>query len=136
MRGLIALMVAVGLAGLARGPAFAPGACPAPAVSAVRTTLYFGLSRPRGVVSETEWRRFLKDEVTPRVPDGLTVMDGQGQWRAASGASGRERTKIVLIEHPGTAVVRRSIQTIIAAYKKAFAQESVLWESETVCAAN
>jgi hypothetical protein len=35
----------------------------------VRTTLYFGLTRPRGRVSEDEWRSFLRQQVTPRFPD-------------------------------------------------------------------
>jgi hypothetical protein len=30
----------------------------------IRTTLYFGLSRPKGSISELEWQIFLRDEVT------------------------------------------------------------------------
>ena len=32
-------------------------------------------------VSDTDWERFLAEVLTPRFPDGLTVMDGAGQWR-------------------------------------------------------
>ena len=46
----------------------------------IRTTLYFGLSRPKGSVSELEWQVFLRDEVTRRFPDGLTVWQAEGQW--------------------------------------------------------
>ena len=46
-----------------------------------------------GEVSEEEWLAFLADTVTPRFPDGLTVLDAAGQWRdgtpARSSASGR-----------------------------------------------
>jgi hypothetical protein len=135
MRGLTALVVA---AGLLQSPALAqgPAACRAPAAPAVRETLYFGLSRPGGLVGGDDWRRFLKDEVTPRFPEGLTVVDGQGQWRGASGAVEQEPSKVLIIDHPDTAAARRAVQAVITAYKRAFAQESVLWESEKVCAAH
>ena len=32
-------------------------------------------------VSEAQWARFLDREITPRFPDGLTVIDTRGQWR-------------------------------------------------------
>src|SRR5687768_13767494 len=37
-------------------------------------------------VREDDWRRFLADEVTPRYPDGFTVLDAAGQWRDRMGA--------------------------------------------------
>jgi hypothetical protein len=43
--------------------------------------LFFGHSIPGGgTVSESEWQDFLATSVTPRFPDGLTVLDGHGQW--------------------------------------------------------
>src|SRR4051812_38501479 len=57
----------------------------------VRDTLYFGQNRPDGGrVSRAEWDRFLTDVITPRFPDGLTVMRAVGQWRGASGKVERE----------------------------------------------
>lgn len=53
----------------------------------VRTTLYFGLARPKGSVTELEWQIFLRDEVTRRFPDGLTVWEAEGQWRTPAGSS-------------------------------------------------
>ena len=47
--------------------------CGASSAPQVRTTLYFGLARPKGAVTELEWQLFLRDEVTSRFPDGLTV---------------------------------------------------------------
>ena len=55
--------------------------CGATAVSQLQTTLYFGLARPKGSVSELEWQVFLRDEVTTRFPEGLTVWEANGQWR-------------------------------------------------------
>ena len=42
-----------------------------------------------GEVSEEEWRAFLETEVTPRFPDGLTVLTAYGQWRSRSGEVGQ-----------------------------------------------
>lgn len=99
----------------------------------VRTTLYMGLLRPKGVVSELEWQIFLRDEVTRRFPEGLTVWDADGQWRGPSGTIDHERSKVLLLVHPDTADARRSVQEIIEAYRKTFEQQSVLWESARVC---
>ena len=100
----------------------------------LRTTLYFGASRPNGSVSELEWQLFLRDEVTPRFPNGMTAWDAEGQWRAADGTTGHERTKVLLLVHPDTEKARQAIRTVIDRYRKAFDQESVLWETAQVCA--
>ena len=111
--------------------------CGAASTVQLRTTLYFGTLRPKGgSVSELEWQLFLRDEVTKRFPDGLTVWDAQGQWQAPAGRLAHEQSKVLLIVHPDTPVARQSIQDIIAAYRKAFEQESVLWESARVCVAS
>ena len=101
----------------------------------LRTMLYFGGSRPKGSVSELEWQLFLRDEVTPRFPNGMTVWDAEGQWRGAEGSIGHERTKVLLLVHPDTEQSRQSIRAVIEKYRKAFDQESVLWETSQVCAA-
>jgi len=101
----------------------------------LRTTLYFGLSRPKGSVSELEWQMFLRDEVTSRFPDGLTVWEAEGQWRTAGGAIGHERSKVLLLVHAASVKARQSVQDVIERYRKSFEQESVLWETARVCAA-
>jgi hypothetical protein len=100
----------------------------------LRTTLYFGLGRPKGTVSELEWQLFVRDEVTPRFPSGITVWDAEGQWQS-QGSVGHERTKVLLLVHPDTSAAQESVQTVIGRYRKAFDQESVLWETARVCAA-
>jgi hypothetical protein len=55
--------------------------CGAASAAQLRTTLYFGMTRPTGAVSELEWQIFLRDEVTKRFPLGLTVWEAQGQWQ-------------------------------------------------------
>ena len=110
--------------------------CGSSAAAEVRTTLYFGSARPKGSVSELEWQLFLRDEVTPRFPDGLTVWDAEGQWRPPQGPVEHERTKVMLLVHPDTAAARQSVQTVIDRYRKAFDQQSVLWETSRVCIAS
>jgi hypothetical protein len=109
--------------------------CPS-AAPQIRTTLYFGLSRPKGSVSELEWQIFLRDEVTKRFPEGLTVWQAEGQWLTPAGSIDREQSKVMLLVHSDTAAARQSVQEVIHAYRKAFEQQSVLWESARVCIAS
>jgi hypothetical protein len=109
--------------------------CGTSSASQVRTTLYFGLARPKGSVSELEWQIFLRDEVTKRFPDGLTVWEAEGQWRTPAGSIDYEQSKVLLLVHPDKAAARQSVQGVIEAYRKAFDQQSVLWESARVCVA-
>ena len=78
------------------------------------------------MVSEEAWRVFLADEVTPRFPDGLTVLDAAGQWREGSGRIVRERTKLLLILAPPGGDAMQRTDEIAEAYKQAFGQSSVL----------
>ena len=102
----------------------------------VRTTLYFGLARPKGAVTELEWQIFLRDEVTKRFPDGLTVWEAEGQWRTPAGSIDHEQSKVLLLVHPDTTAARQSVLAVIDAYRKTFEQQSVLWESARVCVAS
>jgi Protein of unknown function (DUF3574) len=113
-------------------PTFSP--CGPDGIAHVRTTLYFGLTRPSGRVSEDDWRTFLRQHVTPRFPDGLTVWEAQGQWRRSDGRVARERSKVLLLVHDDTVLARATLGEIVTAYKQRFEQESVLWESSSVCA--
>ena len=146
MRALMAtvgtLIFAAGCAagGLWQAPVGAQGVtvsmdCGATSASQLRTTLYFGRTRPKGSVSELEWQVFLRDEVTQRFPEGLTVWEAEGQWRTAAGTIDHEQSKVLLLVHPDSAAARQSIQAVIEAYRKTFEQQSVLWESARVCVA-
>ena len=134
------LVFAVGLAAggglttvMAQKKSAVPVECGASTAAQVRTTLYFGSARPKGSVSELEWQIFLRDEVTSRFPDGLTVWDAAGQWKGREGAIGHERTKVLLIVHGDSPQAREGVQAVIARYRKTFEQESVLWETARVC---
>ena len=110
--------------------------CGTASAAQVRTTLYFGMARPKGSVSELEWQIFLRDEVTSRFPAGLTVWEAEGQWKTPTGSIDREQSKVLLLVHADTAAARQSVQAVIETYRKAFEQESVLWESARVCVAS
>jgi hypothetical protein len=92
----------------------------------VEDTLYFGLDKPQGRVSDAEWDRFLSEEVTPRFPDGLTVWDAKGQWKDFNGKISKEPTKVLLLIHPDNPVANKAIQAVIDIYKEKFDQESVM----------
>ena len=102
--------------------------CPGAARPQLRAELIFGRGiKGGGVVSETAWRRFLDREVTPRFPDGFTVLDGRGQWRGPGAARiVKEASKVLVVAMPDEAERRRRLDEIAAAYKRAFKQESVV----------
>ena len=93
-----------------------------------REELYFGTQLPSGdTVTEGEWNAFMDEEVTPRFPNGFTVLTGYGQFRYESGKLGVEQTRIVIIfDRSPSPHHDRLIEEIISAYKRQFHQESVL----------
>ena len=93
-----------------------------------RTELYFGSERPDGSeVTEEELQRFVDDEVTPRFPDGLTLLTGEGQFRGSSGEIVEEHSYVlILLYPPNDKEANDEIEEIREDYKRAFEQESVL----------
>ena len=85
------------------------------------------------MVSDEAWAAFLADTVTPRFPDGLTVVDGAGQWRDSAGVILRERSKVLIIlTSPGEEGMRLTDE-ISQEYETRFGQESVLRVVRTAC---
>jgi hypothetical protein len=99
-----------------------------------RTELYFGLSRPGGVVTEEEFQTFLDAVVTPRFPDGLTVLSAKGQFREATSATPRkEDARILILLYPFSKSSNRAVEEIRESYKTRFDQQSVLRMDEASC---
>jgi hypothetical protein len=84
-------------------------------------------------VSEEEWRAFIETEVTPRFPDGLTVLTAYGQWRSRSGEVAKEPSRVLVIWHRRGAGSEIDIEAIRQAYKTQFGQESVMRVDGTSC---
>jgi len=106
---------------------------PAGTEAFLRTELYFGTNKPDGtVVTEAQFQYFLDHEITPRFPDGLTLLTGVGQFRGSSGVIERERSMMLILLYPVDAARSsgQKIQDIRTAYKRQFQQESVLRADE------
>lgn len=100
----------------------------------VRTELFFGLSRPGGVVSESEFQAFVDGQVTPRFPDGLTLLAGTGQFRDASGTILVEGAKLLILLYPRQdREADAKIEQIRREYRRAFQQQSVLRADDLSC---
>ena len=101
--------------------------CPDGADPWVKYELFMGRGNQSGeVVDDAAWDAFLGDTVTPRFPDGLTVLDARGQWRDSEGLIGNERSKLLVILAPPGGGEMRLIDEVTGEYKRRFGQESVL----------
>ena len=97
MRTLRALILTAGLTGLA-GCATTPPqplpTCPTGQEARRTAQLFFGRNMDDNpLVSEADFSKFIDEEVTPKFPDGLTVLDGGGQWRGDENKLIREASK-------------------------------------------
>ncbi|HEY0504086.1 MAG TPA: DUF3574 domain-containing protein [Lysobacter sp.] len=130
------LVVALALAGCTTTAAMhGDAARPAQAAAWARSELYFAVGNEdgSGTIDEARWRAFLDAQVTPRFPDGLTVLDGYGQWRFRDGGRlVRQRCKVLVVLHEDSDARRRDIDAIRNAWKQATGHESVLWARQAV----
>ena len=101
--------------------------------------VYFGQEKGGGAsLSDDEWRNFLAEAITPRFPDGLTVLDARGQWFDTS--EGRlyvESTKLlnVLVPVQSAEAGLASVRQISDSYKEQFDQQAVFHTALPACAA-
>lgn len=122
---------------LLAGCAGAAPPCPPGTEAATVAEAYFGRNvQGRAPVSEAEWRAFLADTVTPAFPDGLTALDGLGQWRGRDGRIGQEASKVLVVVLPGqdAATARDRMRPVEEAWKARFRQQSVLTLYRRACA--
>jgi len=101
-----------------------------------RTELFFGLSKPDGtVVTAEQFMEFLDKEITPRFPDGLTVLMGHGRFRSKHGNIIAEESVVVILLYSVEAGTKsQHIEAIREAYRRTFQQESVLRVDSLACA--
>jgi Protein of unknown function (DUF3574) len=134
-RFALVLALAAGLTAEGQASASAQG-CRGQQQSMLAAELLFGRrTAGGGIVSEAAWARFLAREITPRFPDGLTVLDAAGQWRdPVRGRIGREPSKVVLIVFRDDSLKQANLDAIADAYKRRFKQRSVGIVIKPVCA--
>jgi hypothetical protein len=131
----LAALAIVSSADVVRAQSGAAPACAPPLKPAVSVELYFGRAKPGGgEVSDGEWEDFLATAVTPRFPDGLSVIDVVGQYRESSGRIVSERSKrlhIVVFDSPAH---QQRIEEIVVLYRQRFRQDAVLRTERSLCA--
>jgi hypothetical protein len=135
---LVALAVTLIVLAAPQSSAAQELSCPLPKEKPMLVTqLFFGLSiAGRGPVTRHEWSEFLRQEVSPRFPDGFTVYEAEGQWLDPAGHSVvREHSKVMIIAAEDTSEVRTKIAEVSDLYRKAFHQQSVGVITRRECAA-
>jgi len=106
-----------------------PRAALAGSTAFVRTELFFGTAKPDGVpVTDEQFMAFLDAQVTPRFPDGLTLLKADSQFRGEDGDIVKERSFLLILLYPveDFRVSDRKIEAIRRLYKDTFQQESTL----------
>jgi hypothetical protein len=110
-------------------------ACAAPLKPALELNLYFGRDiEGGGEVSESQWAEFVAAEVTPRFPDGLSVLNVAGQSRNSMNQTLRERTKLLVVVVFDVPAHRAKVREVVEAYNKRFGQHGVFRTEHAVCA--
>lgn len=93
----------------------------------LETQIFFGQAKAGGgTVSDDDWKSFLDEVVSPRFPDGLTVLTGIGQ--SLDTQSGKPRsgaTMMLLVVHENSNDAQTRFGEIIAEYKKRFGDVGV-----------
>lgn len=118
---LAAILVLGGCATLAKP------ACPGGGAWQPVAEMLFGRNiGDRPGVSEADFRRYVEEELTPRFPDGLTIVDAEGQYRdQARRVVVREQSKLVLIAFHDSPDAYRKLEAAAEAYKRRFRQQAV-----------
>jgi hypothetical protein len=99
-----------------------------------RTELFFGLSKPDGsVVNEEQFQSFIDMEITPRFPEGMTLIAGTGQFMGKKGTIIKENSKLLVLIYPFNNNRNKAIEEIRHSYMNMFQQESVLRVDEQSC---
>ncbi len=137
----LALLAALGLlsactqTGAPAQPPQLAAVCAAPLKPALELNLYFGRDiASGGEVSERQWAEFVAAEVTPRFPDGLSVLNVAGQSRSSANQTLRERTKLLVVVIFDAPAHQAKVQGIVEAYNRRFGQHGVFRTEHMVCA--
>lgn len=102
-------------------------ACHAPLKPMLEIDLMFGRNIGDHLgVGEQDWSDFVQAEITPRFPEGLSVLDVQGQWQDSDTKDVvREPSKDVRLVVPAGPEIDAKVDAVVQAYKQRFQQQSV-----------
>jgi hypothetical protein len=128
-RGALLLLL-LASAGCAGTPKLA---CPS-GEAPVRTAQLFVGSKS-APVTEVEIHRFVDREVTPRFPDGVTIVDGGGQWTGDENRLIREAAKVVLIVLPQDRRTGFRMASLRRAYRAQFRAAPIMVVPPPACVA-
>lgn len=110
--------------------------CPAGQASLRTAQVFFARDDGKGVaVSDAAFRKFVADEVTPRFPQGLSVLDGGAQWRGEANKMIRESAKVVSVAIPTGRNSSHPINAVRGAYRSRFKLDSQVQITEPTCVA-
>lgn len=123
---LVLALVACGPASPPKASYGLPGVAARTCGPRVLSRLYFGLGSPEGPIAQPAFQAFVDEVVTPRFPDGLTLLAADGQWRGQDGKTEREGSRVLELVHEASPEVDQKLAQIVALYKQRFHQESVL----------
>jgi hypothetical protein len=121
---LLGALAATLIAGCATVPADGLPGRTAPLVS---DRLFLGRSIPGGgEVDDRAFEAFVREEVSPRFPEGLTLWRAEGRWRESPGVTIDEAVTVIELIHPDTHAGSRDVAAIAEAYRLRFRQQAVL----------
>jgi hypothetical protein len=137
--GAILLVLALGGCGTIQGMwkpkprAAAAPACPAGQENLRTAQLFLGRQAPGAAIAPWDLQRFVEQEITPRFPDGVTVLDGGAQWKGSENILIRDAAKVVLIVLPARGDTQGRVEAVRAAYRQRFNQDSVVVVTPPAC---
>ena len=128
-------MLVLGVLAVSAGAGLPQAVCTGAQKAAVTVELLFGRKIGNRIgVSQAAFARFVDTEITPRFPDGLTIIDARGQWRDRErNTVVHEPSKLVQIVLAGTPEDQAKIDAIVAAYKSRFKQQAVGVVKRSAC---
>ncbi len=133
---LVTLLVGAGLPLVQSASAQSAVSCPKGLKTRAVAEMIFGrnIGEIEAAVGEEDWQRFLDEMVTPRFPDGLTVLEASGQWwNPPEGRIEREPAKILLIVLADERGQVPKLAEIASAYKRRFSQQTVIVMIRRAC---
>ncbi len=131
--GAIAGVVTLALAGCASPRTEIVAACPNATQKPTAAMVFGRVSVGSPSVSEAEFSRFLNREVSPRFPDGLTVVDARGHWTPPAGSTIHDPSKLVMVVLHGSPDDGAKLDAIRAAYETRYHQQSLLLPTSVGC---